>query len=82
MKKHMDKLLFLLLIAGLILSCWALDGEGLSPFFYPLGLVLVGLAGCIWNWRREQDFTYGFLACTVGVIAGILIAVLLCIAIP
>ena len=77
MKKHMDKLLFLLLVAGLILSGWALNGEGLSPFFYPLGLILVSLAGCIWNWRRERDFTYGFLACAVGVIAGVLIAILL-----
>ena len=71
-----NKLLIVLLAIGLLLYVWTPQLSGMSPFLYSLGLVLTGLAICIWNWRREPDFTDGFLGGAAMVIYGILIALL------
>ena len=65
-----------LVLAGFALMMFTPERPKLSPYFYSLGLILAGMGGAIWNWRKEPDFTYGFLASALGVVWGILTAIL------
>ena len=75
-RKVIEILLVVLVLAGLALILFTEERPKMSPYYYSLGIVLAGAGGAIWNWRREPDFTYGFLASALSVIWGILTAVL------
>ena len=75
-RKVIEILLAVLVLAGFALILFTEERPKMSPYYYSLGLVLVGAGGAVWNWRREPDFTYGFLASALSVIWGILTAVL------
>lgn len=75
-RKVIEILLAVLVLAGFALILFTEERPKMSPYYYSLGLILAGAGGAIWNWRREPDFTYGFLASALSVIWGILTAVL------
>ena len=75
-RKVIEILLVVLVLAGLALILFTEERPKMSPYYYSLGLVLVGAGGAVWNWRKEQDFTYGFLASALSVVFGILTAIL------
>ena len=75
-QNFISTLLFLLLVIGAALMFYVPQSTKLSPFLYPLGIIVAGLACCIWNWRKEPEFTGGFLMSAGGVILGVLIAIL------
>ena len=68
-----NTLLFLLFTVGAVLIFYS---SKLSPFLYPLGIVLMGSACCILHWRKEPEFTDGFLMSAGVTILGVLIAIL------
>ena len=77
MKRNLiNALLFLLLAVGAALAFYTLKSTKLSPFLYPLGILLMGSACCIWSWRKEPEFTDRFLMSAGSVIVGVLIAIL------
>ena len=71
--KIVEILLVVLVLAGFALILFS---PQMSPYFYSLGLILAGVGGAVWNWRREPDFTYGFLASALSVIFGVLSVIL------
>ena len=75
-RKTIEIVLAVLVLAGFALILFTLERHQMSPYFYSLGLILAGAGSAIWNWRREPDFTDGFLTSVLGVIWGILTAVL------
>ena len=75
-RKTIEIVLAVLVLAGFALILFTLERHQMSPYFYSLGLILAGVGGAVWNWRREPDFTDGFLTSVLGVIWGILTAVL------
>ena len=73
--KIIEILLVVLVLAGFALILCTPEYPRMSPYFYSVGLILEGVGGAIWNWRREPDFTYGFLASALSVF-GVLSAIL------
>ena len=74
--KIVEILLVVLVLAGFALILCTPERPRMSPYFYSLGLILAGVGGAVWNWRREPDFTYGFLASALSVIFGVLSVIL------
>lgn len=75
-RKTIEIVLAVLVLSGFALILFTLERSQMSPYFYSLGWILTGVGCAVWNWRREPDFTYGFLASALSVIWGILTAVL------
>lgn len=75
-RKTIEILLAVLVLIGFALILFTEERPQMSPYFYSLGLILAGVGGAVWNWRREPDFTYGFLASALSVIFGVLSVIL------
>lgn len=75
-RKTIEILLVVLVLMGFALILFTEERPQMSPYFYSIGLILGGMGGAVWHWRKEPDFTYGFLASVLSVIFGILTAIL------
>ena len=75
-RKTIETLLAVLVLLGFALILFTPERPQMSPYLYSLGLVLAGVGGAVWNWRREPDFTFGFLFSAGTAIWGVLVAIL------